>query len=187
VLSAFSHSDSSSCIGASLQASLPGRVIVVGMTWHASCVQVLDEETEGKAIITTGVGQHQMWAAQWYQYNKPRHWVSSGGLGSMGFGLPSALGAAAAFDGARLECSMFRIGSTYLALIVCPGLTSCSVQVSKGGITATHASIHTQAVAAVAAARCGLLQKSICTAALQARMADRRRSSLTLTATAPSS
>ena len=52
-------------------------------------------------MITTGVGQHQMWAAQWYNYERPRHWVSSGGLGSMGFGLPSALGAAAAFDGAQ--------------------------------------------------------------------------------------
>lgn len=40
-----------------------------------------------------------MWAAQWYQYNEPRRWASSGGLGSMGFGLPAALGAAVAFDG----------------------------------------------------------------------------------------
>jgi acetolactate synthase-1/2/3 large subunit len=62
-------------------------------------VQVLHEETKGEAIITTGVGQHQMFAAQWYPFNEPRRWVTSGGLGSMGFGLPSALGAAAAFDG----------------------------------------------------------------------------------------
>eukprot|EP00877_Chromochloris_zofingiensis_P001540 jgi/Chrzof1/11387/Cz05g34270.t1 len=62
-------------------------------------VQVLDEETKGEAIITTGVGQHQMFAAQWYTYTEPRRWVTSGGLGSMGFGLPSALGAAAAHDG----------------------------------------------------------------------------------------
>lgn len=116
--------------------------------------QMLHEETDGKAVITTGVGQHQMWAAQWYDYDLPRHWatsgepqlaghskctkcveshacfcispgsieqlsckietyharigefalqtcadprsIHSGGLGSMGFGLPSALGAAAA-------------------------------------------------------------------------------------------
>lgn len=62
-------------------------------------IEVLGEETQGEAIITTGVGQHQMWAAQWYPYREPRRWVTSGGLGSMGFGLPSALGAAAAFDG----------------------------------------------------------------------------------------
>jgi acetolactate synthase-1/2/3 large subunit len=47
-------------------------------------------------IITTGVGQHQMWAAQYFHFNQPRHWLTSGGLGSMGFGLPSALGAQAA-------------------------------------------------------------------------------------------
>jgi acetolactate synthase-1/2/3 large subunit len=62
-------------------------------------VEVLCEETNGEAIITTGVGQHQMFAAQWYKFREPRRWVTSGGLGSMGFGLPSALGAAAAFDG----------------------------------------------------------------------------------------
>ncbi len=49
-----------------------------------------------ETVITTGVGQHQMWAAQYYQFNSPRLWVTSGGLGSMGFGLPSALGAQAA-------------------------------------------------------------------------------------------
>lgn len=64
-----------------------------------SAVQMIYEETQGQAIITTGVGQHQMWAAQWYKFDEPRRWVSSGGLGSMGFGLPSALGAAVAFDG----------------------------------------------------------------------------------------
>ena len=48
-----------------------------------------------------GVGQHQMWAAQWYKFDEPRRWVTSGGLGAMGFGLPSALGAAAAHDGSH--------------------------------------------------------------------------------------
>jgi acetolactate synthase I/II/III large subunit len=47
-------------------------------------------------IVTTGVGQHQMWAAQYFHFNTPRHWLTSGGLGSMGFGLPAALGAQAA-------------------------------------------------------------------------------------------
>ncbi|KAL8167102.1 hypothetical protein V2J09_008601 [Rumex salicifolius] len=59
-------------------------------------IQVLDELTNGNAIISTGVGQHQMWAAQYYKYNKPRHWLTSGGLGAMGFGLPAAMGAAVA-------------------------------------------------------------------------------------------
>jgi acetolactate synthase-1/2/3 large subunit len=48
-------------------------------------------------IITTGVGQHQMWAAQFFAFNKPRKWITSGGLGTMGFGLPAALGAKVAF------------------------------------------------------------------------------------------
>ena len=69
------------------------------MTAAVMATQVLHEETNGEAIITTGVGQHQMWAAQWYKFRGPRQWATSGGLGSMGFGLPSALGAAAAFDG----------------------------------------------------------------------------------------
>ena len=50
---------------------------------------MLYEETQGDAIITTGVGQHQMWAAQYYKFKEPRRWATSGGLGSMGFGLPS--------------------------------------------------------------------------------------------------
>ena len=62
-------------------------------------IETLNRLTEGNAIIATGVGQHQMWSAQWYKFNDVRRWVTSGGLGSMGFGLPSALGCAAAFDG----------------------------------------------------------------------------------------
>ena len=50
-------------------------------------------------IVTTGVGQHQMWAAQYFHFNQPRHWFTSGGLGAMGFGLPGALGAQAANPG----------------------------------------------------------------------------------------
>jgi acetolactate synthase-1/2/3 large subunit len=50
-------------------------------------------------IVTTGVGQHQMWAAQYYRFNVPRHWITSGGLGAMGFGLPAAMGAQAAYPG----------------------------------------------------------------------------------------
>jgi len=61
-----------------------------------AAIQLLHEVTKGEAIISTGVGQHQMWAAQHYLFDEPRNWLSSGGLGSMGFGLPSAIGAAAA-------------------------------------------------------------------------------------------
>ncbi|XVF29393.1 hypothetical protein REPUB_Repub15cG0117300 [Reevesia pubescens] len=63
-------------------------------------IQALDELTNGNAIISTGVGQHQMWAAQFYKYKKPRQWLTSGGLGAMGFGLPAAIGAAVANPGA---------------------------------------------------------------------------------------
>ena len=55
---------------------------------------------KGGFIMTTGVGQHQMWAAQWTRFNEARTWVTSGGLGSMGFGLPAAMGAQAAFPDA---------------------------------------------------------------------------------------
>jgi len=76
--------------------SHPDRDDVIIPQW---AIKVLHEETKGDAIITTGVGQHQMWAAQWYPFDEPRRFVTSGGLGSMGFGLPSALGAACPFDG----------------------------------------------------------------------------------------
>ena len=55
-------------------------------------VEALYELTKGEAMITTGVGQHQMWAGQWYKYQFPRQFITSGGLGSMGFGYPAALG-----------------------------------------------------------------------------------------------
>ncbi len=56
-------------------------------------IQQLHEATRGDAITVTGVGQHQMWAAQYYQHTEPGHFITSGGLGTMGFGLPAALGA----------------------------------------------------------------------------------------------
>jgi acetolactate synthase I/II/III large subunit len=57
-------------------------------------IQALHEATGGEAIVTSDVGQHQMWAAQYYDFPEPRRWINSGGLGTMGFGLPAAMGAA---------------------------------------------------------------------------------------------
>ena len=56
-------------------------------------IEKLMEMTKGDAIVTSDVGQHQMWAAQYYKFDKPRRWINSGGLGTMGFGLPAAMGA----------------------------------------------------------------------------------------------
>jgi acetolactate synthase I/II/III large subunit len=56
-------------------------------------IQALYEATGGDAIVTSDVGQHQMWAAQYYHFPQPRRWINSGGLGTMGFGLPAAMGA----------------------------------------------------------------------------------------------
>ncbi|CAM3668058.1 biosynthetic-type acetolactate synthase large subunit [Marinicrinis lubricantis] len=56
-------------------------------------VEMINETTKGEAIVTTDVGQHQMWVAQYYRFNHPRSWVTSGGLGTMGFGFPSSIGA----------------------------------------------------------------------------------------------
>ncbi len=67
-------------------------------------IQKLYQVTEGKAIITSDVGQHQMWAAQYYHFDRPRQWINSGGLGTMGFGLPSAMGAKLAFPDQDVAC-----------------------------------------------------------------------------------
>jgi len=67
-------------------------------------VQALYEATDGDAIITTDVGQHQMWAAQYYHFNHPRRWINSGGLGTMGFGLPAAMGAKIGCPDATVVC-----------------------------------------------------------------------------------
>lgn len=67
-------------------------------------IEALHKVTGGDAFVTSDVGQHQMWAAQYYGFNKPRRWINSGGLGTMGFGLPAAMGAQLAHPGANVAC-----------------------------------------------------------------------------------
>jgi acetolactate synthase-1/2/3 large subunit len=67
-------------------------------------LEKLYEVTKGEAFITSDVGQHQMWAAQFYKFDQPRRWINSGGLGTMGFGLPAAMGVRMANPGATVAC-----------------------------------------------------------------------------------
>jgi acetolactate synthase-1/2/3 large subunit len=67
-------------------------------------IEAMYEATEGDAIITSDVGQHQMWAAQYYHFKRPRQWINSGGLGTMGFGLPAAIGAKVACPDQNVVC-----------------------------------------------------------------------------------
>jgi acetolactate synthase-1/2/3 large subunit len=67
-------------------------------------IQSIYEATGGDAIVTSDVGQHQMWAAQYYSFTKPRRWINSGGLGTMGFGLPAAMGAAVGMPDETVVC-----------------------------------------------------------------------------------
>ena len=69
-----------------------------------SVIELLHKITEGDAYITSDVGQHQMWAAQYYPFDKPRRWINSGGLGTMGVGLPYAMGVKMAFPDAEVAC-----------------------------------------------------------------------------------
>jgi len=67
-------------------------------------IEKLWEVTKGDAFVTSDVGQHQMWAAQYYKFDKPRRWINSGGLGTMGFGLPAAMGVQLAHPGSPVAC-----------------------------------------------------------------------------------
>jgi len=67
-------------------------------------IQTLHKVTKGDAFVTSDVGQHQMWAAQYYPFDKPRRWINSGGLGTMGVGLPYAMGCQLAFPELQVAC-----------------------------------------------------------------------------------
>ena len=67
-------------------------------------IEMLHKITGGDAFVTSDVGQHQMWAAQYYGFNQPRRWINSGGLGTMGFGLPAAMGVQLAHPDAAVAC-----------------------------------------------------------------------------------
>ncbi|MCC6487944.1 MAG: biosynthetic-type acetolactate synthase large subunit [Candidatus Hydrogenedentes bacterium] len=64
-----------------------------GLIQPQHVIEVLNEITKGEAIVATGVGQHQMWAAQYFDFHSPRSWITSGSMGTMGFGLPASIGA----------------------------------------------------------------------------------------------
>ena len=67
-------------------------------------IEKLFNVTQGDAFITSDVGQHQMWAAQFYKFDKPRRWINSGGLGTMGFGMPAAMGVQLANPKGKVAC-----------------------------------------------------------------------------------
>lgn len=83
------------CLGFDRQSSKIKPQYVIEQLW---------EVTRGDAFVTSDVGQHQMWAAQFYRFDKPRRWINSGGLGTMGFGLPSAIGVKLAHPDADVAC-----------------------------------------------------------------------------------
>ncbi|HET8579296.1 MAG TPA: biosynthetic-type acetolactate synthase large subunit [Methylomirabilota bacterium] len=100
-------------------------------------IQELSNLTNGEAFLVTGVGQHQMWAAQHYRFKHPRMWCTSGGLGTMGYGLPTAMGVQAGHPG-RLVVNVdgdgsFIMNSQELATCVEEGLAVKTVIINNGG------------------------------------------------------
>jgi len=100
-------------------------------------IQEISNATGGEAFIVTGVGQHQMWAAQYYKFKHPRMWCTSGGLGTMGYGLPTAMGVQAANPG-KLVINIdgdgsFQMNSQELATCFAEGLPVKSVIINNGG------------------------------------------------------
>ena len=100
-------------------------------------VEEISNLTRGEAIIVTGVGQHQMWAAQFYRFRHPRHWLTSGGLGTMGYGLPGAMGAQVARPDRLVVLidgdGSFVMNSQELATVVENQLPIKTVIINNGG------------------------------------------------------
>jgi acetolactate synthase-1/2/3 large subunit len=100
-------------------------------------VEEVSNLTRGEAIVVTGVGQHQMWAAQFYRFRHPRHWLTSGGLGTMGYGLPAAMGAQVARPDRLVVLvdgdGSFVMNSQELATIVENQLPIKTVIINNGG------------------------------------------------------
>ena len=100
-------------------------------------IEEISNLTRGEAVIVTGVGQHQMWAAQHYRFRHPRHWLTSGGLGTMGYGLPAAMGAQVARPDRRVVLidgdGSFVMNSQELATIVENQLPIKAVIINNGG------------------------------------------------------
>jgi acetolactate synthase I/II/III large subunit len=90
-------------------------------------VEKLWELTKGDAYVTSDVGQHQMWAAQFYKFDKPRRWINSGGLGTMGFGIPAAMGVKMAFPDETVACI-----SGEASLVMCIQELSTCLQYNTG-------------------------------------------------------
>ncbi len=92
-------------------------------------IRSLYKATNGDAFITSDVGQHQMFAAQYYLFDKPRRWINSGGLGTMGFGLPAAMGVQLAHPNAVVACvtgeeGVYRCASKSCLLVCSMGFQS---------------------------------------------------------------